>query len=119
MGEGRYEINNPAEFIKETRSTLELTQAEMAVAMGVSLQTINYWENGHRKPSNVAVEWCVAARTAVKEAKKKNFDWKKVLVGFGLGALIAGAFGGLIGTGILSLIEEARVEKKAKRRAKC
>lgn len=38
----------PPEEIKYYRASLGLTQAELAEQMGVSTQTVSYWERGHR-----------------------------------------------------------------------
>jgi len=37
------------------RQRLKLTQAQFAKAVGVSFVTVNRWENGHTKPSRLAV----------------------------------------------------------------
>lgn len=40
----------PADLIKRVRSLLDLTQAELAEVLGVTLQTVNRWENGALVP---------------------------------------------------------------------
>jgi putative transcriptional regulator len=42
--------------IKEIRDRLGLSQEALAHVLGVSFQTINRWERGIFKPSNLAVE---------------------------------------------------------------
>lgn len=43
-----------AEFVKEVRSNLKLSQKQLAQALNVNYTTINRWENGHVVPSNLA-----------------------------------------------------------------
>ena len=43
-------------LIKETRRRLGLTQEKFAAKLGVTLPTINRWENGRTKPSPLAVQ---------------------------------------------------------------
>lgn len=44
-----------SEMIKEIRSYLNLSQSELADALGVSFATVNRWEKGHCEPSRIAV----------------------------------------------------------------
>ena len=44
-----------SEIIKEIRSCLNLSQSELAEALGVSFATVNRWEKGHCEPSQIAV----------------------------------------------------------------
>ncbi|PSN16474.1 transcriptional regulator [filamentous cyanobacterium CCT1] len=50
-------IGQPAigRLIREIRQTLELTQEKFAAQLGVSLPTINRWENGQATPSSLAL----------------------------------------------------------------
>ncbi len=41
--------------VKELREELHLTQEAMAETLGVSFATVNRWENGWTKPSQLAV----------------------------------------------------------------
>jgi putative transcriptional regulator len=41
-------------FVKEVRRQLELSQKELARALGVSFATVNRWENGKTVPSKLA-----------------------------------------------------------------
>jgi transcriptional regulator with XRE-family HTH domain len=43
-----------AEFIKDVREQLEMSQKRLAKALNVSFSTINRWENGKAEPSNLA-----------------------------------------------------------------
>lgn len=43
-------------LIKETRRRLGLTQEKFAAKLGVTLPTINRWENGRTKPSPLAIQ---------------------------------------------------------------
>lgn len=42
-------------FIRELRQLIQLTQAQLAEALGVSYETINRWENKHIQPSPLAL----------------------------------------------------------------
>lgn len=44
-----------SEIIKEIRSYLNLSQSELADALGVSFATVNRWEKGRCEPSQIAV----------------------------------------------------------------
>ena len=43
------------EEIKEWRKQMGLTQERLAQLIGVSFQTVNRWERGLSKPSNLAI----------------------------------------------------------------
>lgn len=43
-------------LIRELRNSLGLTQEKFAAKLGVTLLTINRWENGRSKPSPLAME---------------------------------------------------------------
>lgn len=45
-----------SEFIKEVRSSLKLSQKQLAQALNVNYTTINRWENEHVVPSNLALK---------------------------------------------------------------
>lgn len=42
------------EFIKDVRKQLTMSQEQLAKALSVNFSTINRWENGKAKPSNLA-----------------------------------------------------------------
>ena len=44
------------ELVREARKRLALTQEKFAAKLGVTLPTINRWENGRTKPSPLAVK---------------------------------------------------------------
>ena len=44
-----------AALIREVRGRLGLTQERFAARLGVTLPTINRWENGRTKPSPLAI----------------------------------------------------------------
>ncbi|MBW4599687.1 MAG: helix-turn-helix transcriptional regulator [Calothrix sp. FI2-JRJ7] len=51
-------INQP-EFgyvLRELRQKAGLTQEQFAVVLGVTYTTVNRWENGHSKPSPMAMK---------------------------------------------------------------
>lgn len=43
-----------AALVKNIRKQLEMSQEELAHALGVSFATVNRWENGKTKPSKLA-----------------------------------------------------------------
>mgnify|MGYP000631005487 CR=1 FL=1 len=43
-----------SEQVKAVRTTLNLSQEELAHALGVSFATVNRWENGETSPSKLA-----------------------------------------------------------------
>lgn len=43
------------QFIYEIRLSMQLTQEQFAMVIGVTFPTVNRWENGHTKPSKLAV----------------------------------------------------------------
>jgi len=45
-----------AMLIREIRNRLDLTQEKFAAKLGVTLPTINRWENGRTRPSPLAAE---------------------------------------------------------------
>ena len=47
---------DPAVLVREVRARLGLTQEKFAARLGVTLPTINRWENGRTKPSPLAVQ---------------------------------------------------------------
>ena len=51
-------INQPevGELIRELRISTGLTQEKFAAKLGVTLLTINRWENGRSQPSPLAME---------------------------------------------------------------
>lgn len=44
------------ELVRELRKRLELTQEQCAARIGVTFSTLNRWENGHAKPSPLALK---------------------------------------------------------------
>lgn len=47
-------ISYPSPDVKAIRKQLELTQEEFAAMIGVSVRTIQNWEQGHREPEGPA-----------------------------------------------------------------
>jgi len=45
---------NPGEMIRAWRTRLGVTQEELARGLGVTLSTLNRWENGRGLPSHLA-----------------------------------------------------------------
>ena len=48
------ESDNFSERVKKVRSQLNLSQEDLAHAIGVSFATVNRWENGKTLPSKLA-----------------------------------------------------------------
>ncbi len=48
--------NDPVALIRKIRARLGLTQEKFAARLGVTLPTINRWENGRTKPSPLAIQ---------------------------------------------------------------
>jgi putative transcriptional regulator len=44
-----------SDLVRELRSLMQLTQVQLATELGVAYETINRWENGHMKPSPLAL----------------------------------------------------------------
>ncbi len=49
-------LTHTARHIKELRYRLGMTQEQFAMELGVTLNTINRWENGKSHPSPLALE---------------------------------------------------------------
>lgn len=58
-----------AEQIKSARSTLGMTQTELADALGVSWETVASWEQGKRSPGGPALK-LIEQMVANKRPKK-------------------------------------------------
>ena len=65
-----------AEFIKDVREQLEMSQQQLAKALNVSFSTINRWENGKAEPSNLAqktfFDFCEGNLIAVPAELRSN-----------------------------------------------
>jgi len=48
------EDNKTGARIRELRLKLDMTQEEFAHALGITVSTVNRWENGHSEPSKLA-----------------------------------------------------------------
>ncbi|MFN6561241.1 MAG: helix-turn-helix domain-containing protein [Nostoc sp. ChiSLP01] len=44
------------QIVRDLRLAFGLTQEQFAATLGVTFSTINRWENGHSKPSPLAME---------------------------------------------------------------
>jgi len=44
------------QFILKLRMAIGLTQEQFAISLGVTYSTVNRWENGHAKPSPLAMQ---------------------------------------------------------------
>ncbi len=48
------ENNNIGVLIRNFRKSLSMTQEELAHHLGITVSTVNRWENGHAQPSRMA-----------------------------------------------------------------
>jgi len=57
--------NQMGELIRRLRSKLAMTQEELAHALGITVGTVNRWENGRFRPSKLA-------RSTITEFARKH-----------------------------------------------
>jgi len=48
------EQTNTGRLIRDLRIKLDMTQEEFAHSLGITVSTVNRWENGHSAPSKLA-----------------------------------------------------------------
>jgi len=86
----KYSVQDYSKLIKDTRTLLDFSSAEMAGALGVSPQAIYYWESKRRKPSMPVIEWCLTVCQLVNciKQRKLEINWQGLLLGFGLSGLV-------------------------------
>jgi len=48
------DATNTGTRIRELRLKLDMTQEEFAHSLGITVSTVNRWENGHSEPSKLA-----------------------------------------------------------------
>ena len=65
-----------SEQVREVRRQLELSQEELAHALGVSFATINRWENGKTAPSKLALKQFMAFCATNTRSGKLNLEKK-------------------------------------------
>ncbi|MFP6600125.1 MAG: helix-turn-helix domain-containing protein [Deltaproteobacteria bacterium] len=56
---------NTGALIRRLRQKFTMTQEEFAHALGITVSTVNRWENGHSAPSRLArssIKWLAEAR---------------------------------------------------------
>lgn len=63
------EVNELASLMRSLRHQLDLSQGKFAARLRVSIRTVNRWENGHAKPSRVALDMLEAK---LKEANNSG-----------------------------------------------
>jgi putative transcriptional regulator len=47
-------LDQASEFVRSLRHELKMTQEEFAYELGITLGTVNRWENGHFRPSKLS-----------------------------------------------------------------
>jgi DNA-binding transcriptional regulator YiaG len=53
--------------VKELRQSLGLSQSNFASKLGMTITTVNRWENGKCKPSNLAAEKLEKLQSKIKK----------------------------------------------------
>lgn len=61
-----------SEHVKNVRSQLNMSQEDLAHAIGVSFATVNRWENGKTLPSKLALKQFNSFCTTQKELGRLN-----------------------------------------------
>jgi DNA-binding transcriptional regulator YiaG len=64
-------VEDEAIDINRLRRRLDMTQEELAAALGVTVGTVNRWENGHFRPSRLAEK---ALKNLLAQVKKSGPD---------------------------------------------
>lgn len=87
----RHGIEDKAEFIKNTRMVIGMSQPQFAQSMGVTIQSVSYWENKKRDPNPLVIEWCLGVRQCWKYAQKIGVERQghTILMACGLGGLVS------------------------------
>ncbi|WP_445633865.1 DNA-binding transcriptional regulator [Nostoc sp. DSM 114161] len=63
-----------ADLIRELRQQLDLSQKRFAANLGVSLRTVNRWENGSAVPSQMALKLIEEMLEKMGEPKKRQLS---------------------------------------------
>ena len=63
-----------AQFVRELRQRAGLTQEKFAAELGVTFPTINRWENGHTRPSPLAMRQIEALALKVAPAARADCE---------------------------------------------
>ncbi|BAY74060.1 XRE family transcriptional regulator [Nostoc linckia NIES-25] len=63
-----------ADLIRELRQQLHLSQKKFAANLGVSLRTVNRWENGSAVPSQMALKLIEEMLEKMGEPKKRQLS---------------------------------------------
>ncbi|MEK7093741.1 MAG: helix-turn-helix transcriptional regulator [Patescibacteria group bacterium] len=61
-----------AEFISSARAEAGMTQEEFAHAIGATVSSVNRWERGHIKPSNLARKAVTHFLEELRAAKERQ-----------------------------------------------
>jgi len=60
--------------LKKLRKKLKLTQQQLATELGISIATLNRWESGKYKPSNLGLSKIrIFLKSRYKNKKRNNF----------------------------------------------
>lgn len=61
-------------LVRELRHLMQLTQVQLATELGVAYETINRWENGHMKPSALALRQLRAVLERLSQSSSKSLQ---------------------------------------------
>lgn len=62
------------QMVKETRTLLDASQAVFALVLGVSVRTLQKWEQGEQEPSPIACRFMDEIRAAPDHFQKRMLD---------------------------------------------
>ncbi|WP_404308230.1 helix-turn-helix domain-containing protein [Neorhodopirellula lusitana] len=65
---------DPAALVRSLRDLLGLSQEKFAARLGVTFSSVNRWENGHRKPSPLAMKQVEAILLEIGPVGKELHD---------------------------------------------
>ncbi len=66
-------LNGTENPIRNLRRRLEMTQEEFAHTLGITVSTVNRWENGHASPSKLA-RACIAKLSEERGTPLGSFE---------------------------------------------
>lgn len=88
---------NSSDIIKEIRERLNISQAQLADAVGVTFATVNRWEKGHYSPSQIAIN--ALKRLCVENnIDYSQFEGNSIISSTDTVRLYHGSKSGIVGT---------------------
>jgi putative transcriptional regulator len=71
-------FDQPGEFVRSLRRELKMTQEEFAHELGITVGTVNRWENGRFRPSKLAratlMEFAARHGLSIRSLTSKGHD---------------------------------------------